>query len=479
MRLFAACLLATALLASPALAQEYAFGGTGEDALTEAVALRDGLFAVGMTASADGDLASRTRSGETGWALRIGADGARLWDFCSAKSGMMRMCAPHAFADGTFSLVLTDGDGQRGEWIELNDRGRQTARTAFAQGLCAQGQSARLIGMTAFETQSGRFLALLLEHEGSGALCCSALARDGRTLGCGEFYGDAQGVLLADDAHGWVVHLGAELGTLAVTRLTPGAAPRAHTFSLPEADVGIVRVSDALIAGDGSLALCGQTVAADQKGGGFLMRLSAEGEMIFARTLEGHPTPEFLTETDTGYAVYAGGALLLYDEDGAALGETAEGGEPLDLVSLGGEPVLLMHGQERRTKQAVLRAVSVADAALTAFEEEPVAMEEGPTPEPRAGRLALGGETLVCSDAGAGGVNVSLVDAKGNTRWTTRTPIHTAADRLVWELAEETKDGCIRLSGYYETDGANGLRRQRATALLGMDGVLRELKAEE
>ena len=83
MRLFAACLLAMALLASRALAQEYAFGGTGEDALTQAVALRDGLFAVGTTASSDGDLASRTRSGETGWALRIGADGARLWDFCS------------------------------------------------------------------------------------------------------------------------------------------------------------------------------------------------------------------------------------------------------------------------------------------------------------------------------------------------------------------------------------------------------------
>ena len=477
MRLFAACLLAMALLASPALAQEYAFGGTGEDALTEAVALRDGLFAVGTTASSDGDLASRTRSGETGWALRIGADGTRLWDFCSAKSGMMRMCAPHAFADGTLSFVLTDTDAQRGEWIELNDRGRQTARTAFAQRLCAQGQPARLIGMTPFETESGRYLALLLEHEGSGTLCCSALARDGRTLGCGEFYGDAQGVLLADDARGWAVHLGAELGALAVTRLTPGTAPRANTFSLPDEDVGVARVCDALIAGDGSLALCGQTVAADQKGGGFLMRLSAEGEVIFARTLEAHPTPEFLTETDTGFAVYAGGALLLYDEDGAALGETLADGEPLDLVSLGGEPVLLTHGQERRTKQAVLRAVSVADAALTAPEQEPVAMEEGP--KPQVGRLALGGAMLLCSDAGAGGVNVSLVDAGGNTRWTTRTPIHTAADRLVWELAETMKDGCIRLSGYYETDGEEGPRRQRATALLGMDGVLRELKAEE
>ena len=37
MRLFAVCLLALALLASPALAQEYAYGGTGEEALLESL----------------------------------------------------------------------------------------------------------------------------------------------------------------------------------------------------------------------------------------------------------------------------------------------------------------------------------------------------------------------------------------------------------------------------------------------------------
>lgn len=76
-------------------------------------------------------------------------------------------------------------------------------------------------------------------------------------------------------------------------------------------------------------------------------------------------------------------------------------------------------------------------------------------------------------------MTVSLVDAQGRTRFTTRTPIHTAADRLVWESASRTEDGGIRLSGYYETDGADGPSRQRATALLGADGVLRELRAED
>ena len=477
MRLFAACLLAMALLASPALAQEYAYGGSGEDALLEAVSLRDGLFAVGTTSSADGDLSGRTRSGETGWALRIGADSARLWDFCSAKSGMMIMRAPHAYADGTFSLVLTDAEGQRGEWIELNDRGRQLARTAIPDAPCATGESARIVAMAACEGGDSRFLALLLEHAGTGALCCTALTQDGRQHGCGTFYGDAQGVLLADDARGWVVHLGAEMGALAVTRLSPGSAPHADMFSLPEDGVGITRVCDALIAADGSLALCGQSVSTDQKGGGFLLRLSAEGELLFARMLDGYAMPAYLTETETGYAVYADGALLFFDEDGALLGETQTDGEPLGLVSLGGQPALLTQEGERRAKQAVLR--TVAGFMRTETQEPDAAQETEPTPALRDGRIVLGEEMLVCSDGGASGVTVSLVDAQGRTRFSTRTPIHTAADRLVWERAERTKDGGIRLSGYYETDGGQGVTREKATALLGADGVLRELKAEK
>lgn len=477
MRIIAACLAVLMTLTTPALAQEYAYGGTGEDVLMEAVSLRDGLFAVGTTASSDGDLAGRTRSGETGWALRVGADGGRMWDFCSAKSGMMIMRAPHAYADGTFSLVLTDEDGQRGEWIGLNDRGRQTSRTAIPAAPCATGESARIVALAACEGGDSRFLALLMEHAGSGALCCTALTQDGNTHSCGTFYGDAQGVLLADDARGWVVHLGAELGALAVTRISPGTTPRTGTFSLPDDGVGIARVCDALIAADGSLALCGQSVTADQKGGGFLMRLNAEGELLFARTLGEHTTPAHLTETETGFAVYADGALLLFDEDGALLGEAQAGAEPLDLVSLGGQAALLAHGEERRAKQAVLRTAE--GVARMETQEPDAAQEPDPTPAPRDGRIALGEATLVCSDGGANGVTVSLVDAQGRTRFSTRTPIHTAADRLVWERAERTGDGGIRLSGYYETDGAQGAIREKATALLGADGVLRELRAGE
>ena len=103
------------LLANCALAEPLAFGGRGEDALYEAVYADGGFFAAGTTASSDGDLDMRTRSGEAGWAMLADRQGERLWSFCSGKSGMYTMTAPHAYADGTYSVVLTDETRQRGE----------------------------------------------------------------------------------------------------------------------------------------------------------------------------------------------------------------------------------------------------------------------------------------------------------------------------------------------------------------------------
>lgn len=82
MRLAAALLILAVL---PAWAQgSAAYGGSGQEALHEAIRTADGLFAVGETASTDGDLAGRTRSGEAGWALRLDEAGHVLWSFSSA-----------------------------------------------------------------------------------------------------------------------------------------------------------------------------------------------------------------------------------------------------------------------------------------------------------------------------------------------------------------------------------------------------------
>lgn len=476
------CLAAAALLlaglAAPCAAQEadFAFGGRGEDALYEAVAAGDGLFAVGTTASADGDLASRTRSGETGWAIRIGADGVRQWDFCSAKSGMSRMTAPHAYRGGGYSLVLTDEAGQRGEWILLTERGRQQSRTAIpgADSLCPQGKPAQIVRMTASSGETGPYLAVTLLHAGSGELCCAALYPDGGVRACGEFYGDADGVTCPLEDEGAVLHLGADLGALRMTALKPGAQIRTAVIPLEDSGMGLARVTDALVGEDGSVVLCAQAVASDQKSAGLLMRVNAEGETLFEAYLPRESAPSLLTHTDTGYAVYGAQTqeILFFDEDGGALGASSAPQAVCDLAQGEGGVLALSHLPERGKRQAAFTLIAQPDS------QPEVPAEPEAEPEPAysaAANLALSEGHLACS-AVEGGVSVAYVDGAGRTLWQTRTLIHTAADRLIWESAEITADGDILLCGRYETDTRSGLLTQGAQALLSADGVLRQIR---
>lgn len=469
-------LLLMAALMTPALAaaEGFAFGGRGEDALYEAVSAGDGLFAVGKTASADGDLASRKRTGETGWALRIGGDGRRMWDFCSAKSGMYVMTAPHAYKDGTFSLVLTDETKARGEWIVLNSRGRQEVRCAIPplESICPEGKPGALLAMQATHGSTGPCLMLLIGHE-DGRLCASALYPDGGIRACGAFYGDAQGVLCAGHDGGGM-HAGAELGALALTRLVPGAQPMMTTIALPGEDVGLARVTDMLICSDGSAAVCAQTVTANQKGGAMLLRVSAEGEIIFAKAVDGADALTLLTETDAGFAACAGKRVLFFDEDGALLGETPAQAELLDMARTEGGVMGLTHLPERTGKQAVFAHIT------------PGALRETPAPEPVSERapekddvpaegMPFRNGRLVFESAGMMGATVTYLSPEGAVIWRTRTPIHTAADRLIWETAEETSEGDILLTGRYETEKPEGIVVEGARALLTAEGVLREI----
>ena len=474
-RVFVLCILLCALT-QPCFGEELAFGGRGEDILTEAVAADGGYFAVGTTASSDGDLATRKRSGETGWAARISADGRLLWNFCSGKSGMLAMTAPHAYGDGRFSLVLTDEARQRGEWIVLGANGGQESRAAIPDigRICPQGKAGLLIGMAAASGSTGPYLALLLSHEGSGALCCTALFPDGGLRACGEFYGDAGGALRAlDDG---LVHIGVDLGAAALTRLRPGVPPETAVIPLAGEDAGLSRVTDALVLGDESIVLCGQTVTADQKSKGILLRLSAAQETLFMKPL-GESEPTLLTETDTGYAVYLReeGSVRFYDEDGAAQGSVQAAREPLDIVPADGGVYVLAREAERGRRQAVFSYLATPQGALEPETETVAFAAEEPAQQSRAAdRLDLGKGYLLCSGS-YGGVYVSHVDATGEVRWKTRIPIHTAADRLVWEAAQILPDGDILLTGSYETDMPEGTLREGAQARLGADGVLKEI----
>ena len=471
LRVLAAFLLLCALYA-PGVGEEMAFGGRGEDALYAAAACEDGFFAVGKTASTDGDLASRKRTGETGWALRVGRDGQKLWDFCSAKSGMYEMIAPHAYADGRFALVLTDETRQRGEWIVLSERGRQESRVAIPQ-------TGRILQMVPTVCSAGPCLLLLAEQD--AMISASALTQDGGSFSCGTFFADAQGVLRAAP-QGGAMYLCADLGALSIIALAPGSAPQMKTVALSDGNTAISGVTDALVGSDGSVLVLAKTVVLNKEGGTMLLRVSAEGEVLFAHAFEAGERVSQPTETDAGYAVICEDAVLYFDEDGAMLGRTRIVGEALDLFPAEGGVYMLTHDPERGHRQAVFTLLAMEEPAQQEEKRDMPVPEEAltqPTDSGEGDRLTLLQGYLRCKDDGLRGVTVARVDGEGNTLWQTRTPIHTAADRLVWETAQIIENGDILLSGFYETQTAQGAQREGAQAVLSSDGVLREIGLTE
>ena len=411
-----ACMLVLLMMtAAPSGAEEMAFGGRGEDVLYEAVTLEDGWFAVGKTASTDGDLASRKRSGETGWAIRIGGDGRRMWDFCSAKSGMYEMIAPHAYEDGRFACVLTDETRQRGEWIVLDARGRQESRVPFdaETPLCPHDGRTRIVQMIPAKGNTGPYLALLLAHEGSGEMCASALFPDGGVRSCGAFFGDLQGTAVAARKDG-VLFAGTDLGALSVTRLRPGAQPQTQTIPLAVENAGLAHVDAALLGGDDSLLVGGRITTADQKSKAALLRVNAEGELLFLRQLGEAETVLMLCETDMGYAALLGSSVLFMDEDGALQGQAQAAQPVMDMLMAEGGVLTLTQDPERGRRQAVF-AHLVPEALTTPIVPEQItAPIRTPVPAPVAavqGELPLDEGYLRCTDGGYSGVTVERVDA--------------------------------------------------------------------
>lgn len=470
MRRFIRGLAALALLcfALPCAAQELAFGGRGEDILYEAAAVRGGgFFAVGTTASADGDLESRTRSGETGWALRADAEGRLMWNYCSGKSGMLLMCAPYVHADGRCSFVLTDETRRRGEWIVLSARGRPQSRVTIPkeQALCADGGS--IAAMTPAPDGNEIVLMLMLSHADGQSSCVHVLHADAGVTACGKADVPAGGVMTPCETGG-AVYVCAQGDGVSLTRMADGGPVR--TSRLPLDKARDARVIDALADGDGSVLVCLQSVDGT---GGRILRCSAQDELIFDMQT-GHYT--LLAETDTGYAACSSltGDVLFFDEDGAQRGFAVGNGGIMDLLSAGEGVYALSHDAQRGRRQAVFTRIMPETAFEQPEPEEDMPAVKAPAPERTVIDVPLGEGCLRCV-GGFGGVTVTCVDASGRELWQTYIPIHTAADRLVWERAEVNAQGDILLHGYYETDMQDGVLREGASALLSAGGVLRRI----
>lgn len=447
-----------------------AYGGHGRDELT-ALAGADGmLLAAGYTTSTDGDLSTRKREGKTGWLLGLDSEGRTVFSCCTAHLGRDEMRSPFAHADGTFSCVLW-GEGKGCEWLRVSGAGKVIARVEIPEtaALCAHALSPSLAAIQPCDAGGEAALLMLLDH-GDGTLCAVWMDEEGDIALGGAFAAGAQGCLAAGDA-GEAAWIGARDGQLTLTRLSVKGEP--HTAEIPGERVDAV--TGALMGSDGSVSVCGES-----ESGGFLLRVSAENEVLFELSLS--EEPEALCSTETGFAIAgAGGFAAFVDEDGRLL-EMIDG-MPDGILALAGAPggaaVLSKAPQERQPSVTALR--QSVFSAESSEQEERAAQEAAQTPENgrRAQALSTRSGGLLRCESDGRGVTVHMIDGAGRERFSTRIPITTAADALALSTALMLDSGDVLLGGHYMTLREGNVIAEGVTALLSADGVLRDIRTVE
>lgn len=439
-----------------------AYGGRGRDELTMLASAEGALLAAGWTTSTDGDLSGRSREGKSGWLLCVNEEGRVVFSCCTAHAGRSEMAAPYAHADGTYSAVLW-GEGRGAEWIRVSEKGRVFSRVELsAKALCPHGggsvEQARAID------RDGAKLLGAIRHE-DGTCCIAELSEDGSVTPGEVFEGGAGGRLIADRTGG-AVWLAQEEGSVFLSRLFPERSEAAVS------GLNAQSISDGLVQSDGSVTFC-----AAGEAGGCLVRLSVENEPIFTLLLE--DAPVCLCQTETGFAV-AGreGSLLFVDEDGNVLEEHPQAAaNTAALCGMAGGVALLDNrsGQERPVVTAFAQSVFSAEQG-----EEPLPAEPSPV-QPSADNRTIAAQDgcMLRCQSDKRGVTVRMIDADGRERFSTRIPISTAADALVWRTAMLLDDGGVLLGGHYATQSGRGVVTEGVAALLSADGILRDIRTVE
>ena len=454
-----------ALFAMPAcgLGEGRRYGGSRADELREIVGAPGGWLAVGTTASSDGDLAMRTRETRTGWAVFIGEDGTPLWSVCTGRESMAHMRAPVVLDGGGFSFVLTDEDGQRGQWLVLDGHGEIVSRVDVAgpDALTGDGVRRTIAAMTPVQTEDGLRLLTVLADD-AGALSLVMMDEKGSVTAHEQLMGAADGMLAAN-AHGEYAWISAKDGQIEIHRMTgDGQFVMAQGISLGDA---VERVSDVLMQDDGSV-----TIAVKKEIGGAVVRASTSGDVLFVYGMQ--RTPEHICQTRTGFAVYVGGSVIFLDEDGALI--QTQTGLPegaLDIVGMADGAALLLREGKASEHEAMLYAVTQSTfAAMGTPEPERPKPAAAPNTE-----MDAEGAHIHCEDV-PGGVCVTYVNAAGERVFETKIPIHTAADVLVWRCALPLEDGGVALGGCYVYGTGDEAHSTGAVALLDGRGVLRRIE---
>lgn len=466
-----AALILMLFFGAGAQAESRAYGGRGEDMLLAITEAGGGLFAVGMTASDDGDLAVRTRTGDAGWAMLLDEAGERRWSYASAHTGLARMIEPAALEGGRYSLVLTDETAQRAEWLLLDEAGKALSRTAVSPELIENGQEYEVLQYL-LAAQKPLMLAMILQN--GQELRVVTIDESGAVSDDAAFDTKGQGFVVSDRL-GALAWAGAALGRLEIFWLDGGT----KSCRVAIEDAQVISIADALMQADGSVICCGEAEAGGATKG-FLARVSREGELLFGHVLPS--VQHHICQTEMGFAAYGGEAaqVVFLDEDGGVLDVVS--GLPagaMDMSGMSGGAALLTHIQGRRQPQAVITTVEMTEQTVQPEDEHKPQEEnqESAAPQEQAVKpLVVGQGYLVCGESDGFGVRVTCMDADGQARWSTRIPIHTAADELQWLCAAQVEDGGVLLGGRYLTESDEETMQEGVVALLSGDGVLRKIE---
>lgn len=300
------------------LAEQYVYGGSADDWLIDIAVSQDGrMLMTGYTSSTDGTLSSRTKSGQSGWALCVDAQGEVLWSFCSRNASRDTMNAPLFHDDGTATVLLCSSGNEKRmvELIRLDAwSGELIGRTTMAeipndrtQSLFTSAQPRSFVGgyvLSGMDIENEWYIRRFFDWNGQ----LIGQKSEDRVV----ITADAHTIEMHDGAY-WLCAL-AEDGT--DTPLAKTTGRNRVLLSLP----------------DGGAAACSKEMS-DGKETGQITRWDEAGNLLWEASL-GEGEPYQLLKTPTGYVATitrspAADVTLLYlDDTGKTVGsvEAFEGG---------------------------------------------------------------------------------------------------------------------------------------------------------
>lgn len=488
------------------------YGGNGADNLQHMIAVEDGLLLAGWTSSTDGDLSMRKRTGETGWLLRLDAEGGVMWSCCTAHVGRARMSALCAHEDGTFSCMLW-GEGRGEEWLRVSDAGRVTSRIELpkAQESCPHDQAKSCFGLPVQMGEEAA-LAIVIDHE-DGTRCCALMRENGEVIpGQAVFACEDSGVLkpMSDGSGRLVCAEATKEGNARVMWITPGSGKAPDAAEVPVDSGKLQMILSILPQRDGSVIFSGQLYAI----GSVVMRVSEQGEILFV--VDDCDNLDPIALTSWGFAGADADEIQFYDEDGTLVGSRPHHNESwLSAMAPLGDGVAIVEQMEdggrknvrvtactqylpvrddlfddalfTRPVSQLVHAQADGEGVLLVVQDlgEQVSCvridaygrvleEEALIPAiPARGEFRLPAGTLRW-EGSERGAQVTLIDGQGKELWQTHTPIHTAADGLDWLCAAQTPEGNILLGGRYTSVILPNTEEKQWRYEMTQDGIVQE-----